>query len=168
MTGVSLERASERAPKGALASCMIPPQFEIAIHARPTSAVEGVERPIHDRPARILAVEPAEMNLPFPCSFEELFERLERIPRFFAEPDGSFVWTGMDDGTNWQLEGNLYDLHGRVIWVSVKGFCPESRWRQFIALLGEGSDAGFAIQLLHEAVYLSQSEFLRWQWDRDC
>lgn len=157
-----------RASDGVNRSRMTRPLFEIAIHARPATAAEEIERPIHGRPARILTVGPSEMHLPFPCSFEDLCERFERIPRFFVEPDGSFVWTGTDDGSSWQLEGNLYDRQGRVIWISVKGYCPEIRWREFMAALAEGDDAEFVVQLLRDAVYLSHFEFHRWQWGRDC
>jgi len=66
-------------------------------------------------------------------SFDSAVAVLERLPRMFVEPDGSFVWTGVEvDGQRWQVDGNLIDRGDVLAYVDVSGCCPAE---QFDALL---------------------------------
>jgi len=90
-------------------------------------------------------------------SFEQLVERLLQLPRLFAEPDGSFLWSGTYEAEEhaveslrisslaktcdlpigpptdtWQVEGMLYDRALRVTRVELQGSCPRKAWLQFL------------------------------------
>ena len=73
---------------------------------------------------------------PLTANFDELAERLPRIPRLFFELDGSLVWTGPD----WQIDAMIYDRDGVVQYVDVKGRCPQSRWRELLGWLSDDPD----------------------------
>jgi hypothetical protein len=52
------------------------------------------------------------------------------------EPDGSFVWTGEEAGRRWQLDGVVFDRDEHVLYVEVKGDCPQARFDEMLSMLG--------------------------------
>lgn len=98
---------------------------------------------------------PAEL---FEVSFETAVDRLQSLPRMFVEPDGSFVWVG-DAPQSWQLDGNLYDRAGQLVYVELKGTCSLEAFGQFREAIGAPS-GGMMVQLLRQAVYLSEDDFV--------
>jgi hypothetical protein len=99
--------------------------------------------------AAILPESPPEhVRQPFAVTFEQAAERLERLPRLYFEPDGSFVWVGegrtrADNGESakpshrpWQLDGQLQEAAGRVQHVELKGDCPAAEFQQLLTALG--------------------------------
>ncbi|MFM9066782.1 MAG: hypothetical protein ACKOUR_05540 [Planctomycetota bacterium] len=100
----------------------------------------------------------------------------------YLEPDGSFVWVGeadqagagdeSSDGgfkpsspSRWQVDGNLYDLHGRLLYIELKGHCPPAMFDQLLSACGWPRQA-VLFQLLREAIYLSETDFRRWALTR--
>ncbi len=74
-----------------------------------------------------------EAGVPIETTWEAAFEKLAELPRMFAEPDGSFLWTSDDPLVPWQLEGTLFD-DGQVIRrVELVGNCPLREWQQFLS-----------------------------------
>jgi hypothetical protein len=108
-----------------------------------------------------LDVTASQLTQPLPISFETACERLAQLPRMFCEPDGSFVWVADDAERTWQVDGNLYDGPAGLMYVELKGACPESKFREIIACCGEESGP-LAFQLLREAIFLDEAELLRW------
>ncbi|XZE52499.1 hypothetical protein SH139x_004195 [Planctomycetaceae bacterium SH139] len=66
---------------------------------------------------------------PLPVDFETLAERLSALPKMYFEMDGSWVWTGQQQGHRWQLDGMLYDANGKVQYIDLKGSCPLQQWK---------------------------------------
>jgi hypothetical protein len=79
----------------------------------------------------------------------------------FCEADGSFVWVSPHGQRAWQVDGNLYDLGERLLFVDLKGTCPPHQFDRFLAALG-WPDTRLMFQLTREAVFLDESEFRRW------
>ena len=135
--------------------------FHITLHARPPGdwpvnigVVDGVA-------ASTLEIPPSALCHPLPRSFEEAFVSLERLPRFFIEPDGSFVWVGdREDQSTWQLDGMLYDRHGRLLYLELKGDCPFGAFGDFLTSCG-GEPSLFVVQLVRHAVVMEATEFAR-------
>lgn len=126
-----------------------------------------------------LTVSPAALAVPFPLSFEELAAELETWPRLYFEPDGSFVWTGKwstadqtdtvepavavettetataarGAGREWQLNGQVFDREGKLLYVELRGACPTEEWTRLLRCLGWPETALIA-QLLREAVFV--------------
>lgn len=92
----------------------------------------------------------------FPVSFEQATEQMQHLPRMFVEPDGSFVWTGED----WQLDGNLFDRSGRLLFVELKGSCREGAWEALLRCCG-WPGCGIMLELTEHGVYLDETEFRR-------
>jgi len=118
--------------------------LQISLHVAPTN-VDSVSRceplVIEGRTYRPLALSAADLQSPFARSFEEVGERLERLERMFFEPDGSFVWTGVDDGgQSWQIDGVLYDRAGHLLYVEIKGACPDDAWRTLLEQISEAGE----------------------------
>jgi hypothetical protein len=101
----------------------------------------------------------ASGNLPamFGRTFEEATEALGRLPRMFAEPDGSFVWVASHEPA-WQIDGVLYDGAGRLWYVELKGCCPQDAFDQLLLTLG-WPQTPVAFQLVQEAVSLDEAGF---------
>jgi hypothetical protein len=123
-----------------------------------------------------------QRSTPLVRSFEEVAAQLEQLPRLYFEPDGSFVWVGEEEPTSgdddavvdpaqhsahrrWQVDGNLYDLHGRLLYIELKGHCPPERFDQLLSACGWPQQE-VLFQLLREALYLSESDFRRWALTR--
>ncbi|MFM8175729.1 MAG: hypothetical protein ACKN81_19495 [Pirellulaceae bacterium] len=63
-------------------------------------------------------------------AFEEFEQLVGDEAGMFFEPDGSWVWTGSEATRRWQLDGQLYDRHGRVIYLELKGWPSVAAWRR--------------------------------------
>lgn len=98
---------------------------------------------------------------PMAVGFDEALGRLAALPRLYAEPDGSFVWTSSHGADAWwQVDGNAFERDGRVLLVDVKGSCPAS---EFDLLLGAFGWPGqrLTVQLVRSGVFLDEATFRR-------
>jgi hypothetical protein len=94
-------------------------------------------------------------------SFDAVFVQLPRLPRFFIELDGSFVWRGKDaDGGEWQVDGNLIDRGDVLAYVELNGCCPGERLDELLRAVGWPGQA-LAFQLARRGVVLEEAEFRR-------
>ncbi len=91
------------------------------------------------------------------CSFEQVAEELQKLPRMFLEPDGSFVWVGQEN--RWQIDGNLFDRDGKLVYVELKGKAGSEALRQIAECLGWPRQA-LVVQLVREARFVAMNEFL--------
>jgi len=136
--------------------------FFITIHAQPPVTEAGPEVTLRGRTHSTLAVSPETLSTTtFEGSFETVMARLASLERMFCEPDGSFVWVSPQGEPAWQLDGNLYDLHQRLLFVDLKGSCPVGPFDQFLNTLGWPATR-LLFQLTREAVFLSEAEFRRY------
>lgn len=135
--------------------------FHISLHARPPGDWPVTNNRVDGASAIMLEIPPSALSHPLPRSFEEALAALERLPRFFIEPDGSFVWVGgRDDQSTWQLDGMLYDRHGRLLYLELKGSCPFSAFGELLISCG-GEPSLFVVQLIRHAVVMEATEFAR-------
>ncbi len=135
--------------------------FEVRIQPRPGDAVAaqrvelaGIEYPALDFAPAALA------SAVLPRSFEQAEVALASLPRLFFEPDGSFVWVADSAESAWQVDGQLYDRDGRLVYVELKGHCPVAAFDRLLQTLG-WPDAPLMFQLVREAVWLDEASFRR-------
>lgn len=98
-----------------------------------------------------------QSTTPWPCSFEEAVADLEQLPRMFIELDGSFVWRA-DDELAWQIDGCLFDRAGGLLYVELKGTCPQKCFELLLGCL-RGVPEALTVQLVREAQLLSLEGF---------
>lgn len=135
--------------------------FYVTIHARAAEAAPGESIQLGGRQVRPLAVDREKLGgTALPCSFEEASALFSKLPRMFIEPDGSFVWTSAHDDVAWQVDGNLYDRDGRLLFVDAKGTCPSEAFDRLLGALG-WPETRLMFQLTREAVFLDEDEFRR-------
>jgi hypothetical protein len=91
-------------------------------------------------------------------SFDAALAALALLPRLFIEPDGSFVWTGDENGQPWQVDGNLIDRGDCLAYVELKGNCPEQQFDRLLAACGWPASP-LAFQLPRRGVTLDEAEF---------
>lgn len=133
--------------------------FDIVVHRRPAVVMAGGVH-VDDRGAwPTLAIPPAELADPLPIRFDEALGRLDALPRLFVEPDGSFVWRG-EEGGGWQVDGNLYERDGRVLYLELKGRCPAAAFER-LATAWDWPAAAFVVQLVRAGVFLDEPSFRR-------
>lgn len=72
---------------------------------------------------------------PLPVTFDEAVERLSALDRMFVEPDGSFVWRGVEGDEAWQIEGQLVDGGLSLAHVELKGSASVACLQRFIDCL---------------------------------
>ena len=116
---------------------------------------------LHRRRFVTLAIPHEALAHPFNLSFEAAVERLNHLERMFSEPDGSFVWTSPHDGPMWQIDGNLFDRNGRLLFVDLKGTCPPEEFDRLLMAFG-WPQTPLVFQLVREAVFLDEPEFRCW------
>jgi hypothetical protein len=134
--------------------------FDVSLHPFPGGAVAGL--PLVDpRGTWPTIVPPADAaGLTMASDFELALERLAALERAFVEPDGSFVWVGPGGEGRWQIDGNAYERHGRVLVVETKGTCPEDVFNRFLAVWGWPEQA-LAVQLVRAGVFVDEPTFRR-------
>lgn len=135
-------------------------QFHASLHVRPASVttVEWVE--VAGRLRSVLRVSPGEQSDAFSLSFEAASEALADLPRLHVEPDGSFVWRSESSEPLWQVDGNLYDREGRLLYVTLQGGCPENYFDKLLRCFGWPATT-MMFQLVREATFLDEFEFRR-------
>ena len=102
--------------------------FDAALHALPEPAHPAGSHVDAWGTWPVLAVPREALATPLAIGFDAAFERLAALERMYAEPDGSFVWTSPREGLCWQVDGNAFERHGRVLLVDLKGTCPADRF----------------------------------------
>jgi len=135
-------------------------RFHTTVHAKPPQAVPGVDIAIDGFVVHTLDVKPMMLANSLRVSFEEATAQLQKLPRMFIEPDGSFVWVSAQDKSNWQVEGVLCDRNGRLMFVDLKGECSEDALQQLLSIFGSPASP-LMFQLVRQAVFLDECEFRR-------
>jgi hypothetical protein len=131
-------------------------RFDIHVHPAPATrnasesiVLEGVEYPT--------LVYSAVHQRPF-VAFEEALGALERLPRMFVEPDGSFVWVGEANGERWQVDGNLFDGGYSLAYVALKGNCPPEAFDRLLGCFGWPATE-VVVQLARAGVFVDEGSF---------
>ncbi len=135
-------------------------RFEIHVQARPDSVVIGGARDLDGRVCKVLPAGALRSPIPMPVSFEEVADRLQRLPRLFFEPDGSFVWVGHRGESRWQVDGLLSDRDGRVLYAELKGHCPPEAFDQLLRAMGWPATR-LVFQFIRHGVFVDEGEFRR-------
>jgi len=136
--------------------------FEARIQTRPSAAGDCEAIALRGCGYRTLGIRPAMLAASvFPLTFEQAEAALAALPRMFIEPDGSFVWVADGGERSWQLDGQMYDRDGHVLYVEVKGNCPADAFDRLLRAFG-WPDVPLVFQLIREAVYLDEAGFRRY------
>ena len=129
--------------------------FECSLHALPDSEVLASGETLTDScgqwPTLLIAQD--QLITPLPIVFDDVLNQLNTLPRLYAEPDGSFVWTSPQENIRWQVNGNLYERNDRVLFVELKGSCPTSEFDQLLACFLQDEKA-CVVQLTRPAVFV--------------
>jgi hypothetical protein len=135
-------------------------QFHISIHRKPSGDLTKQPMDLAIGTFDALQVEPQQVTEPMTVCFEAACSLLADLPQMFVEPDGSFVWTSPQTGEAWQVDGVMYDRHDRLLFVDLKGTCPDQQFDQLLRVFG-WPDVPLIFQLSREAIYLDEDEFRR-------
>jgi hypothetical protein len=147
-------------------------QVRISLHPRAPEATSGPTCTIRGVELTTLAIPHEAMRQTFSISFEECYEQLERLPRMFIEPDGSFVWPidSSDDSNSshikvsdikFQWDGQLFDRDGKLLYLDLTGSAPRESFDKILKILGWPATS-IVVQLSREAVFLELDEFYRY------
>ena len=135
--------------------------FYVTIHAQPPTATAGPNVTLAGQTLRTLHVAPETLSTTtIDCSFETAQQRMKQLGRMFCEPDGSFVWVSPQGDPVWQVDGNLYDLNERLLFVDLKGTCPPEAFNRLLTAIG-WPETKLLFQLTREALFLDETEFRR-------
>lgn len=134
--------------------------FHVTIQRRPDSVATADRQNLDGRTCTPLSARELLKPTPMPVSFEQVAERLQQLPRLFFEPDGSFVWVGVDQQRRWQVDGQLTDRDGHVIYVELHGNCPIHAFDRLLATIDWPANS-LVFQLTRHAVFLDEDEFRR-------
>ena len=134
--------------------------FECSLHALPDSEVLASGKTLTDScgqwPTLLIAQD--QLITPLPIVFDDVLNQLNTLPRLYAEPDGSFVWTSPQENIRWQVNGNLYERNDRVLFVELKGSCHASEFDQLLACFLQDEKA-CVVQLTRPAVFVTPEIF---------
>ena len=134
--------------------------FECSLHALPDSEVLASGETLTDScgqwPTLLIAQD--QLITPLPIVFDDVLNQLNTLPRLYAEPDGSFVWTSPQENIRWQVNGNLYERNDRVLFVELKGSCPASEFDQLLACFLQ-DEKSCVVQLTRPAVFVTPEIF---------
>lgn len=97
-------------------------------------------------------------------SFEEIQERLLKLPSSDCEPDGYFLVTGRENGHFWRLNGHMHEHAGRMHRVELNGECPAPDLDAVLRTFG-WPETELVFQLVHEGVTLREGDFREWADD---
>ena len=133
--------------------------FHIFVHVAPGSEHER-QIILRDESWTVLDLSVDELGSSFARSFEEALSGIERLPRMFIEPDGSFVCVNPSP-EKWQIDGQLNDGPTGLNSVEIKGTIAANAWESFLKCLGWPRES-VVVQLVREGLFMSESEFRRY------
>jgi hypothetical protein len=147
-------------------------QVRISLHPRAPEATIGPICKIRGLELATLIIPHEAMRQTFSISFEECYERLERLPRMFIEPDGSFVWpidfkddskssNGISSNIQSQWDGQLFDRGEKLLYLDLVGSGPRESFEKILKILSWPA-TDVMVQLSREAVFLELHEFYRY------
>jgi periplasmic divalent cation tolerance protein len=137
-------------------------RWHVRIASRPSNAILGTAT------AKILGRSLPSLELPTgpsPISicFEELAERLKRLPNVHMEPDGAFTWGSLERRSTlertWQLDGMIYDRDNRIEYVELKGNCDRATWEAFTGMLSGVECSRFVVQWIERGLWINEPDF---------
>lgn len=135
--------------------------FHCSIHALPAGVKAGPPIELFGGTYSTLAITREQLeSSAFSVSFEEARSALALLERMYTEPDGSWVWTSCDADAPWQVDGNLFDRGGRLLFVDAKGNCPADEFDEILRAFGWPATP-LMFQLVRQAVFLDEAEFRR-------
>ena len=70
------------------------------------------------------------------------------------------LWVAPAGRQEWQVEGNLYDRGGRLIYVELNGSCAAGPFNELLRSFGWPA-APLLFQFLREAAFVDEAEFRR-------
>ena len=134
--------------------------FECSLHALPDRDASASGEPLTDSYGQwlTLLIAQDQLSTPLPIGFDDVLKQLGNLPRLYADPDGSFVWTSPQENTRWQVNGNLYERNDRVLFVEIKGSCPAAEFDQLLAYFLQDEKA-CVVQLTRPAVFVTAKVF---------
>jgi hypothetical protein len=135
--------------------------FEISLHRHPAEDLADGASHTDAWGTWPTVLTPHEaLAMPLAITFEDAVDRLSRLDRMYAEPDGSFVWVSSREELSWQVDGNVFDRDGRVVLVDMKGSCPPDEFDRLLACFGWPTEK-LIFQLVRPAVFLEEAGFRR-------
>ena len=132
--------------------------FEISIRARPDVAEAGPD--LVDPHGVWPTLVPSPEAPPLPVDGDACLQRLGSLPRMFTEPDGSFVWVGLQQELDWQVDGQVHERDGRVVSVDLMGRCPEREFDRLMMAFGWPGQP-LMMEMRRAGVFLDESAFRR-------
>ena len=130
-----------------------------SLHPRPAQLPPAGEVAIHGRRVVHWAFDAAAAQNSWEVTFDGALEQLEKVPRLYAEPDGSWLLvSAVGESPRWQMEGNLYDGGSRLAYCDLKGSCPVTTWEQLLACFGWPHQP-LLLQLTHAAVFVDEADY---------
>jgi hypothetical protein len=98
----------------------------------------------------------------FVVSSESVFAELDRWPRCYVEPDGSFVWRSPEgEQPAWQWDGHLHDQNDKLLQIDLHGSGPQESFEQLLRLL-DWPTTEVLVQLTEEGVFIDLASFYRY------
>ena len=108
---------------------------------------------------------PLTYDVPLEVTWEAAAGRLEDLGQMIFEPDGSFVWSGVETGDRWQVDGHLFEFQfaGEPLLhrVELHGHCPPGQFDQLLVCAGWPKTT-LVFELVLDGVALDEANFRRW------
>ena len=136
-------------------------RLHVSVHRRPESVRMTRHLAHRERVIAVLDVDPEISRDPLPVSFEDAAATLELLPNLYFEPDGSFVYANRDALYPEQLEGQLFDRDGLILYLELKGVCSADMFDAILQSIGWPA-ATLMFQLLREGFFLDEDQFRSW------
>lgn len=139
-------------------------RFDIRLHHLPANAADGPSIPgpgtaPSDRLPTITVPSGSQAEL-MAISFDDALEAIGQLPDCYVEPDGSILWTGHDAEGRWQVDGNLFDRGGQLVFVTLSGSCPRAEFDRLLACFGWPAEP-VMIELVRAAAFVTEEVFRR-------
>ena len=136
-------------------------RFHVTVHALPPDTQHGEPIVLSNGEIRPLALASNQLSTAYPITFEQTYAQLLLLDRMDCEPDGYFVWVGGQENNRWQIDGHLFDRDERLLYVELKGECPQEQFDELLTTLS-WPETPLVFQLVREAVILDEQEFRRY------
>lgn len=133
-----------------------PTTLHVTIHAYPDASPPRRDVKLRGRIVPALEVTSDRFHQPLPVTFDHVLSALERLPRLFIEPDGSFIWIGPTGPDEWKFDGQLHDSTGGLMTMELKVSGHNPDWDQLLSCLN-WPETRLAFELVREGVYLDES-----------
>lgn len=107
--------------------------WHVSLHYSDADRHQTKSVQVQDLTVEVVDVDAADLQQPFPASFDQFIRAINELSGGYAEGDGSYGLVG-EEG-QWKISGSIFENNQSLQYVELLGSCPRDVFLEFLTQL---------------------------------